>query len=472
MDQPSSHRRLSEISHLFLSDVREKQTGGLPRPQRTPPGAFRGDVSIDLTPEEFAQSFGAAEQTPAYKPVTAVLAHHLGERMPEHVRDYAASLCRGQHRVGIVYANAENIRIACIDAVSDNNADNTADNDSMEPIESEPFDADRARETLVELNQDVSRWLIVLPDPRDEQARALLQAVNQWTLLTGVDHESIVSGYRALKGLADGGRPKLTLAIFGGESDDDVQKARHKLAGVCEQFLQLNIADAVAIPSPAAATEHGLLEAMVGPDAGETPWDVLGELVAHTEPEAPQPAATPAAIHPEPASPMKIETPVRVSLPPRQEPAASPTVAESEYEQIIDLPDANAAPAAIIQAVVKGGSDLIESPIKAPAHPEAMVAVSRNHQLVLLAVAKQGLHDLRSIATAYRWMNENRSLIAMAVPQFSIDAHAMPQLRLLVDHADTTADVLQPLLATGNVTVQAYRKLRWGAKTGLLLEAA
>ncbi|MGN6626336.1 MAG: hypothetical protein ACTHLN_06925, partial [Tepidisphaeraceae bacterium] len=71
-----------------------------------------------------------------------------------------------------------------------------------------------------------------------------------------------------------------------------------------------------------------------------------------------------------------------------------------------------------------------------------------------------------------RWMNENRSLIAMAVPQFSIDAHAMPQLRLLVDHADTTADVLQPLLATGNVTVQAYRKLRWGAKTGLLLEAA
>ncbi|MGN6726755.1 MAG: hypothetical protein ACTHLZ_12600, partial [Tepidisphaeraceae bacterium] len=102
MDQPSSHRRLSEISHLFLSDVREKQTGGLPRPQRTPPGAFRGDVSIDLTPEEFAQSFGAAEQTPAYKPVTAVLAHHLGERMPEHVRDYAASLCRAQHRVGIV----------------------------------------------------------------------------------------------------------------------------------------------------------------------------------------------------------------------------------------------------------------------------------------------------------------------------------------------------------------------------------
>src|SRR5436305_1521998 len=60
-------RPLSEIGHLFLSSVRDKQTGGAPRPQRKPPGTFaqnpaddasknrpRTDVSIDLTPEEFA----------------------------------------------------------------------------------------------------------------------------------------------------------------------------------------------------------------------------------------------------------------------------------------------------------------------------------------------------------------------------------------------------------------------------------
>jgi hypothetical protein len=35
-----------------------------------------------------------------------------------------------------------------------------------------------------------------------------------------------------------------------------------------------------------------------------------------------------------------------------------------------------------------------------------------------------------------------------------------------------TAEILQPMLQASNVTVQAYRKLRWGGKTGLLLEAA
>jgi len=48
----------------------------------------------------------------------------------------------------------------------------------------------------------------------------------------------------------------------------------------------------------------------------------------------------------------------------------------------------------------------------------------------------------------------------------------MPQLELIVDHHDMSADILQPMLQSGHVTVQAYRKLRWGEKTGLLLDAA
>ncbi len=31
-------KTLSEISHLFLSSIRDKQTNGTPRPLRTPPG--------------------------------------------------------------------------------------------------------------------------------------------------------------------------------------------------------------------------------------------------------------------------------------------------------------------------------------------------------------------------------------------------------------------------------------------------
>ncbi len=53
MDQ---HKQsLSEISHLFLSEVRQKQTGSGPRPVRIPPK--RPSVSVDMTPEEFANAF-------------------------------------------------------------------------------------------------------------------------------------------------------------------------------------------------------------------------------------------------------------------------------------------------------------------------------------------------------------------------------------------------------------------------------
>ena len=104
--------------------------------------------------------------------------------------------------------------------------------------------------------------------------------------------------------------------------------------------------------------------------------------------------------------------------------------------------------------------------------PDATLAVSRDHRLTIVAVAKQGLSDLRSIGQAYQWLIQNRALVAMAVPQFAIDAHQLPQLQLLVDQADASAEILQPMLQSSNVTVVAYRKLRWAGRTGLLLKAA
>src|SRR5687767_8013917 len=69
MSDQQSHKpddNLREISHLFLSSIRDKAGNGAARPQRTPPGQPgdqqqgkpRPDVSLDLTPEEFAQVFG------------------------------------------------------------------------------------------------------------------------------------------------------------------------------------------------------------------------------------------------------------------------------------------------------------------------------------------------------------------------------------------------------------------------------
>ena len=145
---------------------------------------------------------------------------------------------------------------------------------------------------------------------------------------------------------------------------------------------------------------------------------------------------------------------------------------QSDAPEVIDLPDTGAGAAAIVSAVLRGGHELVECPVKPPMCPEASLAVSRDRRLVLLAVARHGLSDLRLIGRAYQWLIENRPLIVMAVPQMSIDAHQLPRLHLLVDHADMSADVLQPILQSASVTVHAYRKLRWGGKTGLLLEAA
>jgi hypothetical protein len=138
---------------------------------------------------------------------------------------------------------------------------------------------------------------------------------------------------------------------------------------------------------------------------------------------------------------------------------------------VVDLPEGQSPELAILAAVVGTGGQFIKCPVAPPECPGSIVAVSRDKRLTLLAVAGQGLSDLRRIAAAFQWMQQNRDLIVMALPQFAI-SHATPQLRLLVDQADLSAGVLHPFLAGGGVTVQPYRKLRWGRKTGLLLEAA
>ena len=155
-----------------------------------------------------------------------------------------------------------------------------------------------------------------------------------------------------------------------------------------------------------------------------------------------------------------------------QPPAPQP-VATRHDDDVIDLPEGATSATAIVSAVLRGGmSQLVECPVKPPMCPDATLAVARDHRLTLLAVARQGLSDLRAIAQAYQWLIQNRGLVAMAMPQLAIDAHQLPRLELLIDQSDLSAEILQPMLQSSNVTVTAYRKLRWGGRTGLLLNAA
>src|SRR4051794_20161386 len=92
MTDPRHTQNLSEISHLFLSGVRDMAQNGAQRPTRIPPGG-KPAVSIDMTAEEFAAAQrGEAlplKDSARIGPVAAVLASHFGDDLHERVKSYA-----------------------------------------------------------------------------------------------------------------------------------------------------------------------------------------------------------------------------------------------------------------------------------------------------------------------------------------------------------------------------------------------
>src|SRR5689334_5822005 len=122
-DQPKQPRSISEISHLFLSSVRDKQTGGAPRPTRTPPPPAAqhepapSPNDIELTPEEYAEVFSGTDHASDSQndlripPVTAIIAQHLNGRAHERVKEYARHLAANGERVGLLEVDAAEVRL-------------------------------------------------------------------------------------------------------------------------------------------------------------------------------------------------------------------------------------------------------------------------------------------------------------------------------------------------------------------------
>jgi hypothetical protein len=530
--QPNPRKSLSEISHLFLSDLRDSVSGGV-RPTRLPPGAPRPPQADRHAHEPNQPS--PAEPAGAAKQVLALVCAHLNGSQGERARQYARHLAAGGPRVGLIEMSGAELRLSCFDR----NAPD-ADNLSLATDCLESCDDRHAADALAELAWDIDQWVLLVTDTRTAEARQLLAAVPHWVLLSTTDHDGVVSCYRSIKGLAGkprGDRPRLSLALLNAASADEARRVHRKIAGVCQQFLDWQLESAPAVP-PAqellAIESHPVL--LCRPGAGSPTgvlWRVLSDFLTHTSAEpaedlsqfTPRSAATssldareltdsnesnplddtvmPAAsasapaldagqplrispvvppIKPSPAPSAAGSPAVSKSVPnsanpsPRTESTSFPTAAEpagAQESEVTELPPGPDADAAVLAAVLSQTSlGLIASPIRPPSAPQAVLAVGRDHRLVVLAVARQGLSELQALGQAYRWTIENRPLLSMALPQFSIDTHAMPEMRLLVDRRDLSAEQLQPLLQAGNVTVHTYRKLRWGAKTGLLLEAA
>jgi hypothetical protein len=452
-------RPLSEISHLFLSEIRARQPGG-PRPTRVaPPKAV--DASVDLTPEEFAVSLEASlaqpEETapPAQQfkqpCISVVISAHLMDQGPSSVRQYARQLASEAGHIGLIEADGDEFTVSCFEQDG---------GPAASPVTVEAHDARKIAEIINELAYDVDRWLICLPNTRTPETRELLRAAPHWVMLTNADHEGVVATYRALKGLAELGRRRMSLVVLDARDEVHADGVFRKLDAVSQQFLHSGFEAGSMLRPVTNVTEHALLMCRTGEQAAPAQsfqWRIIRDLMSHAvgptlQPKSEQPEA------------MKLNLPENPKMP----------AIDSSMPEVIDLPG-DAGERSILDAVIRqGGADgrWVTCPIHPPMCPEALLAVGRDQRLMLLAVAGRGLGQLLSIGQAHRWMSENGELIRMALPQLAIDAMLTPAVTLLVDHNDLSADVLQPLLQTGTVTVQAYRKVKWGAKTGLLLEAA
>lgn len=486
---------LSEISHLFLSSVRERQTSGTPRPTRVPP-KMRQQLP-ELTAEELAQvekqRLPEEEPISQVAPMSAVIAGNLHESLLDHARQFAAQMATTAGRIGLIQIDSAELRVLLYE--QNPHGGSTAD---LTNSLSEPLDARRMTEVLNELSWDVDRWLVAFSSVRSQEARSLLKKIQNWVLLSTSDHEGVVACYRTLKGLSEIHKPTLSVAMVETTSSENAQKAFRKLKSVTQQFLGWSIRMEGVVGPAKDISEHLVLGCGGSHDkaqlASAPQWDVVSQF-ADRAVSLPQPSEESA-----PRAPMATRHVVDISIPelsamsadeellaahvsvplpvtapqPVETPALRMPAMEVEtVSEVFDLPEHDATPANIAAAILRNrGGELIECPITPPMCPEARLAVRRDKCLVLIAVASQGLADLRSIGQAFQWMLQNRPLIAMAVPQLSIDPHQMPQLNLLVNQQDMSADILQPMLQSGHVTVHAYRKLRWGAKTGLLLEAA
>jgi hypothetical protein len=468
---------LSEISHLFLSEMRERQSPGAARPTRIPP-ARRKDVSIDVTPDELvaAMDGGSDAQLDARRdaePITKgaaprisiVLCSHVVEHPSQRARQYARHLAATAGRVGLIEADANEVALSCFEASSGESAPTT----SLESL-----DGRRISETLAELSFDVDHWLISLPNPRIPEARELLRAAGHWVLLTLADHDGIVATYRALKGLAELGTPRISLAVLDAQDDAAAAAVFRRLGAVSEQFLHRRMEAQAPVRPAADVTEHLLLHCRGADSARQPQWRIIADFMAgrnYAEPRQTGPSGESMqrnAPHEEAPAPIPAQTPPDAPTPTRL------AITPGAMAEVIDLPG-QITDGSVLEAIVRqGGADgqWLACPIKPPMCPQAIVAVGRDQRLLLLAAAGPGLSELRSIGSALRWMLENRQLIRMALPQLSIDAAATPALRLVVDQADLSAELLQPLLQSGTVTVLAYRKVKWGMKVGLLLEAA
>ncbi|MGA2232012.1 MAG: hypothetical protein ABSH22_14035, partial [Tepidisphaeraceae bacterium] len=479
---PTPRPSLSEISHLFLTELRQRQTNGAARPTRKPPSVSHAEspaVSAVEPPAVSAVEPPAVSNAeppvvnnvdqpatdlseppivennimaPTGRTISLVVAHHLGASASTRVLEFAQhSAAAGP--VALIELADEGLRITTLDA------SNPDEESAVQPSD-EPVSYKTISHALEEMSWDIQHWLVFLPNPRSNAAPELLAQIDQWTLLVTAADDTIVGGYRALKGLlTDSARPSISVAVAGAEDDAQADLIHRKLDRATRQFLDVSLLNQGRVTSAPDAQTHVALccrctdgvtqehwnavtawtiSSSAAPDAqpGDSTATVSVDSVeppAATAVESPAMSAveSPAASTIEPPVVSNVEPIVTESIPepiPMKLIQPTPSKSSASFDEILDL-SGSADSADILSAILKHHTDWIAAPVAPPAHESAKIAVEREGRLILVAVA-DGLYELPAISRAYTWLTENRPLLRMAFPQLSIDAAAMPRLTL------------------------------------------
>ena len=258
---PNSRPSLSEISHLFLTELRQRQTNGAARPARKPPGeampraeALPPVAGGDEKPAEIAVGSGAGEETetisPARRSISLVIAHHLGAAAARGALDYARHVAATSGPVALIELAEEGLRISSLEA-------SAPEGDLPGAVAAEAVNFKVISHALEELSWDIGNWLIFLPAPRSQGAQEIISRIGRWTLLVGAADETVVGGYRALKGLlSESVRPTVSLAVAGAEDQTQADLIHRKLDRAARQFLNVELLNEGRVASAPDARAH------------------------------------------------------------------------------------------------------------------------------------------------------------------------------------------------------------------------
>jgi len=478
---PTPRPSLSEISHLFLTELRQRQTNGAARPSRKPPAVSTVEPSVvsnvappavnnidppatDLSAPPIVENniVAATERT-----ISLLVAHHLGASASTRVLEYARQMAANTGPVALIELADEGLRITSLDA-------SNPDDESPAPTSAEPVSYKAISHALEEMSWDIQHWLVFLPNPRSQSAPELLSQIDQWTLLVTAADETVVGGYRALKGLlSDSAKPSISVAVAGAEGDAQADLIHRKLDRATRQFLGVSLKNHGRVTSATDAQAHVALCCRCTAGVTQEHWNaVIAWAVSSSAATDAEPVDSTPMDSVEPPAVSAVEPIVTESIPepiPMKLTQPAPSKAPHSFDQVLDL-SASAESAEILSAILQHHTEWIAAPISAPAYKSAKIVIDREGCLTLLAVANC-LDELSAISRAYAWLTENRSLLRMALPQLNIDAASMPRLSLFVDQSDVSATTLGSLLQGSHVEIKPYRRLRWAEKSGLLLAA-